>query len=118
MGQIVVEYHSLGKLLTKGPLYLKAVKKIEKAGFAVAHLHGNNYNNKHGNGMVSFGPYKIPNILEVTYVKKPPAEACAVDVPYHVPQDRPNIKRFPELPDAVLPSKYASLFTALGTTPL
>merc|ERR1719375_1883967 len=40
--EIVVEYHWINKQYNHG-LYLQAVKKIEQAGFAVAHLHGNNY---------------------------------------------------------------------------
>jgi len=82
--EIVVEYHWLGQS-EKHDLYLKAVKKIEQAGFAVTHLHGNNY----GGGLQYFGNYQIPNVLEVTYIQKP-ASGCAANIPYHVPQDMPN----------------------------
>jgi len=96
--QIVVEYHWLNKE-SEHPRYLAAVQKIEQAGFAVAHLHGNNY----GGGDVAFGEFKIPNVLEVTYTQKP-AQGCAANVPYHVALDMPNNANVQEVDDAVLPS--------------
>jgi len=97
--EIVVEYHWIGQR-DKHDLYLQAVKKIELAGFAVAHLHGNNY----GGGLEHFGEYHLPNVLEVTYIQKPQA-GCAANIPYHVPQDMPNNGVLSEVPDAALPSK-------------
>lgn len=97
--EIVVEYHWLSKEY-EHPLYLEAVKKIEQAGFAVSHLHGNNY----GGGLQYFGEYRIPNVLEVTYIPKP-AQGCANNIPYHVSQDMPNNAGAPELDDAWLPKK-------------
>jgi hypothetical protein len=73
--QIVVEYHWISKTHQHG-LYMKAVKKIEQAGFAVTHLHGNNY----GGGLQYYGEYAIPNVLEVTYIQKP-AAGCAKKCP-------------------------------------
>jgi len=96
--EIVVEYHWINKQYNHG-MYLQAVKKIEEAGFAVAHLHGNNY----GGGLQHFGEYSIPNVLEVTYIQKPSA-GCAADIPYHVPLDQPNNAAEPEIPDATLPT--------------
>jgi len=96
--QILVEYHWLNKQ-SEHPRYLAAVQKIEKAGFVVAHLHGNN----NGGGDVPFGEFKIPNVLEVTYTQKP-AQGCAANVPYHVPLDMPNSLNEPEVDDAVSPS--------------
>merc|ERR1719263_643573 len=95
--EIVVEYHWLDKT-ENHELYEKAVKKIEQAGFAVAHLHGNNYG-----GVAYFDEYKIPNVLEVTYVQKP-AAGCAADIPYHLKLDQTNNAADTELPDAVLPT--------------
>lgn len=97
--EIVVEYHWLGQR-DKHNLYLKAVKKIEEAGFAVAHLHGNNY----GGGLEHFGEYHIPNVIEVTYIPKPET-GCAANIPYRVPQDTPNNAALPEVADAALPAK-------------
>lgn len=97
--EIVVEYHWLNKQ-DQHPLYLAAVKKIEEAGFAVSHLHGNNY----GGGNVHFDGYRIPNVLEVTYIQKP-AQGCAANIPYHIPNlDTPNNAAAYEIPDARLPT--------------
>jgi hypothetical protein len=97
--EIVVEYHWINQEHNHG-LYLQAVKKIEEAGFTVAHLHGNNY----GGGLQYFGEYSIPNVLEVTYIQKPTA-GCAANIPYHVPLDQPNNAAELEIPDATLPTK-------------
>jgi len=97
--EIVVEYHWINQAYNHN-LYLKAVKNIEAAGFAVTHLHGNNF----GGDLQSFGEYKIPNVLEVTYIQKPQA-GCAANIPYAVPMDMPNNANNYELGDAVLPSK-------------
>lgn len=98
--EIVVEYHWLSKE-DQHPLYLQAVKKIEAAGFAPTHLHGNNY----GGGLTYWGEYSIPNVLEVTYIQKP-AAGCAAKIPYHLdyPLDMPNNRASPEIADATLPS--------------
>jgi len=102
--EIVVEYHWINKEQNHH-LYLQAVKTIENAGFAVTHLHGNNF----GGGLQSFGEYKIPNVLEVTYIQKPQA-GCAANIPYALPMDTPNNHNTPwatpELGDAVLPTKF------------
>merc|ERR1719272_2825765 len=96
--EIVVEYHWISQEHNHD-LYYKAVKKIEQAGFAVAHLHGNNY----GGGLQYFGDYSIPNVLEVTYIEKP-AAGCSANIPYHVQQDQPNNAADYEIPDAHLPA--------------
>jgi len=98
--EIVVEYHWLNKQ-DQHPLYLSAVRKIEQAGFSVAHLHGNNY----GGGLQYFGQYSIPNVLEVTYIQTP-AAGCANNIPYHVPQDTPNNAGGAEISDATLPRMF------------
>jgi len=97
--EIVVEYHWLNQVHDHDR-YLAAVKKIEQAGFAVTHLHGNNF----GGGLQQFGEYKIPNVLEVTYIQKP-AQGCAANIPYRLSLDTPNNANNPELGDAVLPTK-------------
>lgn len=97
--QIVVEYHSINKKELH-PLYEQAAQKIEEAGLSVAHIHGNNY----GGGLEHFGEYSIPNVIEVTYIQTP-AEGCSANIPYHVPQDRPNAADAPEIPDANLPQR-------------
>jgi len=94
--EIVVEFHDIGNG-AKHELYLQAVTQIEDAGFAITHLHGNNYG-----GLVSFGEYSIPSVLEVTFVQKP-AKGCASDLQYHLSMDAPNNAGGPEMKDAVLP---------------
>jgi len=96
--EIVVEYHWINKVY-EHPLYLKAVKNIEAAGFSVAHLHGNNF----GGGLQQFGEFSLPNVLEVTYTKTP-ASGCAANIPYHIAIDEPNNRNGMEIPDAVLPT--------------
>jgi len=98
--EIVVEYHWINKV-DKHPLYLQAVNKIEQAGFAVAHMHGNNF----GGPMQSFGKYSIPDVIEVTYIQKP-AAGCAADIPYKNPLDMSNSPNpgWAEMPDAILPT--------------
>merc|ERR1719199_2442338 len=98
--EIVVEYHWISQE-ENHDLYLAAVKKIEAAGFAVTHLHGNNY----GGGLQYFGEYSIPNVLEVTYIQKP-AQGCAANIPYRLPLDEPNNAGAEELDDAELPTKF------------
>jgi len=95
--EIVVEYHWISETHNHA-LYAKAVKQIEAAGFAVTHLHGNNF----GGGLQYFGEYKIPNVLEVTYIPAP--AQCASNIPYHVPQDMTNNAGSGEIPDAKLPT--------------
>merc|ERR1719456_303640 len=82
--QIVVVYHDTNKIQNH-QLYLQATKKLEAAGFAVAHLHGNNMKN----GMSSFGEYQLPVDIEVTYVQKT-AQGCSAGLPYHIPEDKPS----------------------------
>jgi len=98
---IVVEYHWIHDV-GRHDLYLKAVKKIEAAGFAVAHMHGNNF----GGPMQTFGRYSIPDVIEVTYIQKP-ASGCASDIPYHLPLDMSNSPNpsWAEMDDAVLPEE-------------
>jgi len=98
--QIVAEFHWINQDHNHG-LYAAAVQKIEQAGFAVSHLHGNN----HGGGLQHFGEYSIPNVFEVTYIQKP-SSGCAADIPYHVPEDQPNNAAAAEIADAKLPSKF------------
>jgi len=99
--EIVVEYHWINQVQNH-KLYLDAVKKIEAAGFAVAHMHGNNY----GGPMQNFGDFSIPDVIEVTYIQRPKA-GCAANIPYHNKLDMRNSpnKSWAEMPDAVLPTK-------------
>jgi hypothetical protein len=99
--EIVVEYHWIHEVQKHG-LYLQAVKKVEQAGFSVAHMHGNNY----GGPMQDFGKYSIPDVIEVTYTQTPTA-GCSSNIPYSLDLDMPNNPdtSWSEMPDAVLPTK-------------
>jgi len=99
--EIVVEYHWIHEV-DKHKLYLQAVKKIEQAGFSVAHMHGNNY----GGPMQEYGDYQIPDVIEVTYIQTP-KKGCAANIPYHSDLDMPNNPdpQWGEMDDAVLPTK-------------
>lgn len=100
--EIVVEYHWIHET-DKHMLYEEAVKRIEQAGFSVAHMHGNNY----GGPMQQYGEYSIPDVIEVTYIQTP-KEGCAKDIPYHSRLDMPNNAdpSWAEMPDAVLPENF------------
>jgi len=97
--EIVVEYHWINDE-ENHHLYAQAVKKVQQAGFSVAHMHGNNW----GRGMGEFGEFSIPDVIEVTYIQTP-AEGCAANIPYHNKLDMPNTDKRPEMADAVLPTK-------------
>jgi hypothetical protein len=97
--EIVVEYHWIHEV-DNHQLYLEAVRKVEQAGFAVSHMHGNNY----GGPMQDYGKYSIPDVIEVTYIQTP-TSGCANNIPYHLDLDMPNNGKWPEMPDAVLPTK-------------
>jgi hypothetical protein len=98
--QITTELHGIGNEYNH-PLYLKAMRSLLDAGFAVTHLHGNN----HG-PMLSYGPYTVPAVLEVSLIRRSAnaSRQCPDDIPYSIPEDqRCNVWK-PELPNAILPS--------------
>lgn len=95
--QIVVVYHQTN-LIQNHQLYLEAGKNLEAAGFAVAHLHGNNRKS----GMHKFESYQLPTDIEVTYVQKT-AQGCSSGLPYNVPEDMPSDLAKTELEAAILP---------------
>jgi len=97
--EIVVEYHWINDA-ENHHLYAQAVKKVEQAGFSVAHMHGNNW----GRGMREWEEFSIPDVIEVTYIQTP-ASGCAANIPYHNKLDMPNTNERPEMADAVLPTK-------------
>jgi len=100
--EIVVEYHWINNA-EDHKLYAKAVKKVEEAGFSVAHMHGNNWG-RDREQLHEFGEFKIPDVIEVTYTQTP-AKGCSANIPYHNKLDMPNTVERPEMADAVLPKK-------------
>jgi len=76
-GELIVEFHGL-EHEWRHDEYLKAMKHISAAGFKVAHLHGNNYQE-----MYEVGSSIIPKVIEVTFVhgaKRP--DGCSTDQLY------------------------------------
>jgi len=64
MRQIVVAFHGLAHDEFHDQ-YLQTVHRILKAGFVVAHIHGNNHNPM---ALFGDGKFKVPDNLEVTFV--------------------------------------------------
>jgi len=113
MRQIVVEFHSISHVEFHAS-FVKALRHLQKAGFLVAHLHGNNYGPM---ALFGDGRFKLADHLEVTFVNKfalPPAAdtACrstqdklaedAVDNPFNF--DLP-VPQLPAEHDIIKPSR-------------
>lgn len=94
---INTEFHAIAKYAHE-PQTLQAIRALLDAGFAVAHIHGNNYG-----GMVHFGPYSIPSTFELTLIPKPLGTPCANHAPVRIPEDAPCNTHVPELPNSKLP---------------
>ena len=95
--QLVVEFHSLDRV-DQHATYLKAMQRLQLAGFRVVHLHGNNWAQ-----MFDLSGFSLPDVVEVTFDSQAPASACA-EVQDFLPLDRPNNPQALELPAAHLPS--------------
>jgi hypothetical protein len=105
MSQIVVEFHLLDHVACHA-YFGSVVKKILDAGFAVAHIHGNNFGSM---DVLYDGQYMIPNVLEVTFVHrrslsaKAPIHSSCVSEPNALPEDMKNAWILADLPQAKLP---------------
>ncbi|CAE7338340.1 unnamed protein product [Symbiodinium natans] len=96
--QLAVEFHWLQEV-HKHPDYLRAMQKLQLAGFRVVHLHGNNFAS-----MFDTTDYKIPQVVEVTFDSEAtPMATCLQDQQLR-PLDMPNNANNAELPPAHLPS--------------
>lgn len=98
--QLVVGFHNVHKV-ENHPMYLAAVKKLEEAGFAVAHLHGRTAAQK----VEVFGEnseYRIPENIEVTYLKKP-KHGCASNIPNKSQADLESEAAAADMLEPVLP---------------
>jgi len=93
--EIVVEFHNLAQV-EKHELYLRAAKNILNAGFVVYHIHGNN-----NDAEAHFGTKRVPNVLEVTYVRRPAGGDCTSNT-VTVPEDAVNNANRGELEPAQL----------------
>ena len=96
--QLAIEFHWLDKV-NEHPNYLKAMQKLQMAGFRVVHVHGNNYS-----PMYRAGEFKIPSVIEVTLDSHAQSLAtCLPDQQMHF-LDMPNRVKAVELPLAHLPN--------------
>lgn len=106
MRQIVVEFHAIAHDEFHDA-YVKTLKRILKAGFVVAHIHGNN------NGPMALfgnGRFKLADDVEVTFINKL-ALSAAVDTnkcrstQIKLQEDAVANPFYFDLPAAVLPSE-------------
>ncbi|MCH9664688.1 MAG: FkbM family methyltransferase [Gammaproteobacteria bacterium] len=93
---IVAEFHDLGNLLTyqrhsKGSIIHKVFKKLAK-NFSVVHIHPNNANPSH-----LWGEYEVPNLLEVTFLRKDRIHSQKPVKTFPHPLDRDNVNGHPKL---------------------
>lgn len=95
---INTEFHWIGRKAYESQS-VAAIQTLLNAGFAVAHLHGNNHA-----GTAHFGRYSVPDVIEVTMVRQAPGTPCANYPPSAIPEDRPCSATVSELPNPVLPS--------------
>lgn len=95
MRQIVVEFHEISPD-SDFRQYLQAFQKLEAAGFAVAHVHGNNCCR-----VAKLNGFEVPSFLEVTFVPAP-SDGCRPGLAVHLPMDSTNVPDKPEV-EVVLP---------------
>ncbi len=93
---IVAEFHDFGNLLTyykysKGDIIHRAFKKLAD-NFSVVHIHPNNANPSH-----LWGKYEVPNLLEVTFLRKDRINSQKPVKKFPHPLDRANVHGYPDL---------------------
>jgi len=86
--QVVVKFHKVTHQ-EKHSLYLRAVRKLEESGFAVAFLSGQNYG-KLTHFERDLRDYHIPDELQVVYMQLP-SQGCSQELKYRVPDEIPDI---------------------------
>lgn len=114
MRQILVEFHVLSDVACHA-FYGDVIKHILDAGFAVAHIHGNNWGPM---DVFDDGKYMLPDAVEVTFVNREalPAQllqqsACASEQEILL-EDARNRWSSPELPPSQLPVDGSEADTA------
>lgn len=78
---VVIEFHSLYKLFDEN--FLSSISAIfEKfyKNFFIAHVHPNNHER-----IISYGDVAVPNVIEVTFIRKDRVDACASNAPIILP---------------------------------
>ncbi|CAE7447780.1 MCM2 [Symbiodinium necroappetens] len=86
--QVAVKFHKV-RHQEKHSLYLRAVRKLEESGFAVAFLSGQNYG-KLTHFERDLRDYHIPDELQVVYMQLP-SQGCSQELKYRVPDEIPDI---------------------------
>jgi hypothetical protein len=98
--QIAVEFHVL-RVVEEHERKLRAMRKLQQAGFVVAHIHGNNWA-----PFVEVGDYAIPDVLEVIMVSDPSLKSQCDNHPKDFSDDSPNNPIGPTFPHATLPAMF------------
>jgi len=93
--QLAMELHNVD--IYKVDKFLNVARRLRDAGFAVAHLHGNNCCPS-----IKFGEFSIPSYMEMTWVLAP-SEGCVSGLPMRLPLDKKVLPDRPEVADPVLP---------------
>jgi hypothetical protein len=96
--QIAVEFHVL-RVVEEHERKLRAMRKLQDAGFVVAHLHGNNWA-----PFVEVGAYSFPDVVEAILVSDPKLKGQCDNHPGDFPGDSPNNPIGPKYPHATLPA--------------
>ncbi|MCH9664693.1 MAG: FkbM family methyltransferase [Gammaproteobacteria bacterium] len=93
---IVAEFHDIGNLLTyykysEGDIIHRVFKKLAE-NFSVVHIHPNNANPSH-----LWGKYEVPNLLEITFLRKDRINSQKPVKKFPHSLDRTNVHGYPEL---------------------
>jgi hypothetical protein len=96
--EIAVEFHVL-RVQEEHERKLRAMRKLQEAGFVVAHIHGNNWE-----PFAMVGDYAIPDVLEVILVSDPALKSQCDNHPGDFRDDSPNNPIGPIFPHASLPA--------------
>jgi len=94
--QVTVKFHKLTHQ-EKHRLYLRALKNLEEAGFAVAFLRGRNYG-KLTHVAQDYAQFRVPDDLEVTYMLLP-SQGCSRDLKFQLPEDGPDYVQHDVIPE-------------------
>jgi hypothetical protein len=92
--QVVIEFHDFLKIID--PAWrVRAMTALDHLGrhHAAVHVHGNNFV-----GLVVAGDIRIPNCLELTYVRKDAYRLAPTKETFPGPCDRPNNPFSPDAP--------------------
>lgn len=99
--QLLIEFHDLGDE-GRHSEFLSTMQNLQKAGFKVVHLHGNDFSRNYKKG-----PYSIPSVIEVSMDSTVEDMSTCLAQEQRLPLDAKNRKKIPhgkkDLPKAHLP---------------